>query len=106
VSGLRVATTEGRTAVRWLKVAAAVVGVMVAFLVVSSVVGFLIEAVIAVLAVAVVVLAVKVTLNRKQVSWRRPSGAVGGSRSRRSLRRHITPDVDDDLSRLKREMGG
>jgi uncharacterized membrane protein AbrB (regulator of aidB expression) len=44
---------------RWFKVAAIVVGVMIAFLLVSSVVGFLVEAVIAVLAVAVIVLGVK-----------------------------------------------
>jgi hypothetical protein len=92
--------------VRWFKVAAIVVGVMIAFLVVSSVIGFLIEAVIAVLAVAVIVLAVKVAFNRKRALGRRSSGEIHGLRDGRSLRRHTTPDVDDDLARLKRETGG
>ncbi len=91
---------------RWFKVAAIVIGVMIAFLVVSSVVGFLVEAVIAVLAVAVVVLAVKVAVNRKHVSWKRPDGEVRGPRYSRPLRRHNTRDVDDELARLKRETGG
>jgi hypothetical protein len=92
--------------VRWFKVAAIVVGVMIAFLVVSSVIGFLIEAVIAVLAVAVVVLAVKVAFNRKRALGKRSTGEVRGPRDSRSLRRPKAPDVDDDLARLKRETGG
>jgi membrane protein implicated in regulation of membrane protease activity len=92
--------------VRWFKVAAIVVGVMIAFLIVSSVVGFLVEAAIAVLAVAAVVLAVKVAFNRKQVSWKRPNGEVRGTRYSRSLRRDNTSDVDDEMARLKRETGG
>lgn len=91
---------------RWFKVAAIVVGVMIAFLVVSSVIGFLIEAVIAVLAVAVIVLAAKAALSRRQLSWNGRRGEVRGPRSSRPLRRHNAPDVDDDLDRLKRTMGG
>ncbi len=91
---------------RWFRVAAIVVGVMIAFLVVSSVVGFLVEAVIAVVAVAAIVLAVKVAFNRKQVSWRGPNGEVRGPKYSRPLRRRNTPDVDDELARLKRETGG
>ncbi len=89
---------------RWFKLAAIVVGAMIAFLVVSSVVGFLIEAVIAVLAVALVVLAVKVAFNRRQVSWKRPGNQIRGPRYGRRLRRHNTPDVEDELARLKGEM--
>jgi hypothetical protein len=92
--------------VRWFKVAAIVVGVMIAFLVVSSVVGFVVEAVIAALAVAAIVLAIKVAFNRKQVSWKRPSGEVRVPRYSRPLRRHNTSDVDDELARLKRETDG
>jgi membrane protein implicated in regulation of membrane protease activity len=92
--------------VRWFKVAAIVVGVMIAFLVVSSVIGFLIEAVIAVLAVAVIVLAVKVAFNRKRALGKRSSGEIHGRRDARSLRRPKAPDVDDDLARLKRETSG
>ena len=91
---------------RWFKVAAIAIGVMIAFLVVSSVIGFLVEALIAVLAVAVIVLAVKVALNRKQISWKRPNGEVRGPRYSRPLRRHNTSDVDDELARLKRETSG
>lgn len=90
---------------RWFKVAAIVVGVMVGFLVVSSVVGFLVEALIGVLAVAAVVLAVKVAFNRKQVSRQRPHREVRGPGYSEPLRRHTRPDVDDELARLKRETG-
>jgi hypothetical protein len=92
--------------VRWIKVAAVVVGVMIAFLVVSSVIGFLIEAVIAVLAITVIVLGARVALRRRQVSWRQRDGEVRGPRFSKPLRGHNTPDVDDDLARLKRTMGG
>jgi hypothetical protein len=92
--------------VRWVKVAVIVVGVMIAFLVVSSVVGFLMEAAIAALAVAVIALAVKVAVSRKQVSSRRRNGAVRGPRNSRPLGPHTTPDVEDELARLKRETGG
>jgi hypothetical protein len=106
-SGWRVATTPRgeTTAVRWFKVAAIVVGVMIAFLVVSSVVGFLIEAVVAVLVVAVIALAVRVAVNRKQVSRKRPTREVRGPRYSGPMRRSKTPDVDDELARLKRETG-
>lgn len=90
---------------RWFKVAAIAIGVMIAFLVVSSVIGFLIEAVIAVLAVAVVVLAVKLAFNRRRALGKRYNRELGGRRAGRSLRRPNTPDVDDDLARLKRETG-
>jgi hypothetical protein len=78
---------------------------MIAFLVVSSVVGFLVEAVIAVLAVAAVVLAAEVAFNRKQVSSKRPNREVRGPRYSRPLRRHDASDVDDELVRLKGEAG-
>ena len=88
---------------RWFKVAAIVVGVMIAFLVVSSVVGFLIEAVVAVLVVAVIALGVKVALQRKQVSGTRPTRQVRAPRYSGPIRRSDTSDVDDELARLKRE---
>jgi mannose/fructose/N-acetylgalactosamine-specific phosphotransferase system component IIC len=92
--------------VRWFKLAAIVVAVMIAFLVVSSVIGFLLEAVIAVLAVAAVVLGVKVAFNRKQVAWKSANAEVRGPGYSRPQRRHNTSHVDDELARLKREMGG
>ena len=91
---------------RWFKVAAIAVGVVVAFLVVSSVIGFLLEAAIAALVVAAVVLAVKVAFYRGQVSRNRRDREVRGPTYSSPLPRHLWRDVDDELARLKREMGG
>jgi membrane protein implicated in regulation of membrane protease activity len=92
--------------VRWFKVAAVIVGVMVVFMIVSSIVGFLLEAVIAVLAVAAVVLGVMVASSRRRGLSKHASAEVRGLRYRRSLRRHNPSDVDEDLARLKRQTGG
>jgi Flp pilus assembly protein TadB len=98
--------TEGRrTAVRWFKVAAIAVGVVIAFLIVSSVVGFLVEAAIAVIVVAAIAFAVKVAVNRRQVSSQRRNREVRGPGPSRPLRRHDAADVDDELARLKRDTG-
>ena len=91
---------------RWFKVAAIAVGVVIAFLVVSSVIGFLMEAAIAALLIAVVVLAVKVAFYRGQVSRKRPDSEVRGPTYSSPLPRHNVRHVDDELARLKREMGG
>jgi hypothetical protein len=91
---------------RWFKVAAIAAGVLLAFLVVSSVIGFLMEAAIAALVVATIVLAVKVAFYRKQVSWNRPNSEVREPTYSSPLPRHNRGDVDEDLARLKREMGG
>jgi mannose/fructose/N-acetylgalactosamine-specific phosphotransferase system component IIC len=91
---------------RWLKVGAIGVGILIAFLVLSSVVGFLVEAVLAVLVVAAIVFAVKMALPRKQVSRKRSDRQVRGPRFSSPPRRQGPRDVDDDLARLKRETGG
>jgi hypothetical protein len=91
---------------RWFKVAVIMAGVLLAFLVVSSVIGFLIEAAIATLVVTAIVLAVKVAFYRKQVSWNRPDGEVREPTYSTPLPWHNARDVDDELARLKREMGG
>ena len=91
---------------RWFKVAVIAVGIVIAFLVVSSVIGFLMEAAIAALVVVTVVLAVKVAFYRGQVSRNGRDSEVRGSRSSSSLPRHHSWDADDELDRLKREMGG
>jgi amino acid transporter len=91
---------------RWFKVAAIAAGVLMAFLVISSIIGFLMEAAIAALVVATIVLAIKVTFYRKQVSWNRPDSEVRGPAYGSPLPRHNRRDVDDELARLKREMGG
>jgi hypothetical protein len=92
--------------VRWFKVAAVVAGVIIAFLIVSSVVGFLIEAVIAALVVAIAVLAVKLAFSRRQLSSKGAQREVRGRRYTEPLRSHNPQDVDDELTRLKGEMGG
>jgi MFS superfamily sulfate permease-like transporter len=91
---------------RWFKVAAIAAGVLLAFLVVSSVIGFLIEAVIAALVVATIVFAVKAAFYREQVSRNRPDREVREPTYSSPLPRHNRRDVDDELARLKREMGG
>lgn len=111
----------------WLKLAAIGAGILVAFLAVGWVIGVVIHAlsslVIAAIVVGGIVVAVKVARSRKQ---------VGGKKAEREVRdrdyeRHSRPlpradaapmspppppparpaakDVDDDLTRLKREMG-
>jgi hypothetical protein len=91
---------------RWFKVAAIAAGVLLAFVVVSSVIGFLMEVAIAALVVATIVLAVKVAFYRKQVSRKRPDGELREPTYSSPLPRHNTRDIDDELARLKREMGG
>jgi membrane protein implicated in regulation of membrane protease activity len=90
---------------RWFKVAAIAVGVVVAFLVVASVIGFLLEVALAALVVAVVVLAVKVAFYRRQVSRNRRDSEVRGPASSSPLPRHLWRDIEDELARLEREMG-
>jgi membrane protein implicated in regulation of membrane protease activity len=90
---------------RWFKVAAIAAGVVIAFLVVSSVIGFLMEAAIAALVVATVVLAVKAAFYRGQVSRNKRDNEVRGRTYSSPLPRHHQRDVDDELARLRREMG-
>jgi hypothetical protein len=89
---------------RWFKVAAIAAGVLMAFLVISSIIGFLMEAAIAALVVATIVLAVKVAFYRKQVARIRPDSEVCGFAYGGPLPRHNTRDADDELARLRREM--
>jgi hypothetical protein len=91
---------------RWFKAAIIAVGVVIAFLVVSSVIGFLMEAAIAALVVVAVVLAVKVAFYRGQVSRNRPDSEVRGPGCSSPLPRHHRRDDDNELARIKREMGG
>jgi hypothetical protein len=87
---------------RWFKVAAIAVGVLIALLVVSSVIGLLIWGAIAALVVATVVLGVKAASRNKQVSGR-ADREVRQPEYNRPLRRQEAPNVDDELARLKRE---
>jgi hypothetical protein len=111
---------------RWFKLAAIGAGILIAFLVVGSVIGFIIHAVtsliIAALVVGAIVVAIKVARSGKQISGKRAEREVrepGYDRQHRSPplpRADVEPvatprprqdarDVDDDLARLKREMG-
>jgi hypothetical protein len=111
--------------VSWLKVAAIAGGILIAFLVVGSVIGFVIHAVttlvIAALVVGAIVVAIKVARSGKQVSGKRAEREVREPETSRPLPRadvepYSTPrpprqstpntqDIDDELARLKREMG-
>jgi len=114
---------------RWFKVAAIGVGILIAFLIVGSVVGailhLVIDVVIAAAVVGAVVVAVKVARSRRQVSAKKAEREV----RERDYTERSTPlprsdvervsysppqpsrpaaadvDVDDELARLKREMG-
>jgi hypothetical protein len=106
------------------KVAAIGIGILIAFLVGGWIIGFVIHAVldlvIAAAVVGAIVVAVKMARSRKQVTRKREEKQVREpdyTEYARSLPRAdiepITPqpgrqsgpDVDDELARLKREMG-
>jgi len=111
---------------RWFKVAAIAAGILIAFLIVGSVVHFIITAVITVAIAAAVIgaiaVAIKVARSGRQVSGRKADREVREPEheqySRPLPRADVEPvatpqpprpaarDVDDELARLKREMGG
>jgi uncharacterized membrane protein YfcA len=108
---------------RWFKVAAIAGGILIAFLLVGSVIGVIIHAVvdlvIAALVVGAIVVAIKMMRSGRQISRKRaekqvrepdygdakplPRGDIEPVSS--PPPRAATPDVDDELARLKREMG-
>jgi len=114
---------------RWFKVAAIAGGIIIAFLVVGSVVGFIIHAVmelvIAALVVGAIVVAIKMARSGKQISRKREEREVRDhdedrqALSRADVEAYSAPrpapsprqtmpntqDIDDELARLKREMG-
>jgi uncharacterized membrane protein YfcA len=109
---------------RWFKVAAIAGGILIAFLLVGSVIGVIIHAVIdlviAAAVVGVIVVAIKMMRSGKQVSRKREDKQVREpdytEYSRPLPSADIEPvspqpgrhgeDVEDELARLKREMGG
>ena len=116
---------------RWLKVAAIAGGVLIAFLVVSSVVGFifhvLFDVIIAAAVVGAAYVAIKMARSNRQVSRGRDESEIREQQQYRPLpRTDVEPflnqaptprqapsrqaaqphDVEDELARLKREMGG
>ncbi len=113
----------------WLKIAAIGAGILIAFLIVTSVIGTIlslaIKVVIAAAVVGGIVVAVKMARSRRQVPGRKADREVREpgyqQRSRPLPRADVEPmstpqpprplkpsaqDVDDELARLKREMGG
>ena len=113
---------------RWFKIAAIAAGILIAFLVVGSVIGFVIHAVmdlvIAAAVIGAIVVAVKVARSGRQVSGKKAEREVRDhdyeQYSRPLPRADVEPaataypaqpprpagaDVDDELARLKREMG-
>ena len=110
---------------RWFKIAAIGAGILIAFLVVGSVIGFIIHAVtylvIAALVVGAIAVGIKMARSGRQVSAKKADREVrepdyeqyGRSLPRADVEsvstpqppRPATPDVDDELARLKREMG-
>jgi hypothetical protein len=112
---------------RLFKLVAIAAGILVAFLVVGSVIGFILHAVttlvIAALVVGAIAVAIKVARSGKQVSGKKAEREVRDSdfadysrplpradvepvaTPRPAATRPSTQDVDDELARLKREMG-
>lgn len=88
---------------RWFKVAAVAAGVLVAFFVISALMGYIIWGAMAALVIAVVVLAVKAR-SASGVSWEEPEREIREPRYSQPPRQKA-PDVEDELARLKREMG-
>jgi hypothetical protein len=113
---------------RWFKLAAIGAGILIAFLVVGSVIGFIIHAVtylvFAALVVGAIAVAIKVASSRRQVSGKKAEREVREHDDRQYKKplpradvepvstpyppasRPAPQDVDDELARLKREMGG
>jgi hypothetical protein len=119
---------------RWFKLAAIAGGILIAFLLVGSVIGIVIHAVtdlvIAALVVGVIAVAIKVARSGRQISGKKAEREVRERDSHQPLPRaevdHFTAsvpaqpaqppqparrsapssaDIDDELARLKREMG-
>ncbi len=113
---------------RWFKIAAIAGGIIIAFLVVSSVVHFIMAAIATIVIAAVVVggiaVAIKMARSGKQISGKRAKREVRDPDPYQPLPRadvepyspsvptqqprRSTPnaqDIDDELARLKREMG-
>jgi hypothetical protein len=109
---------------RWFKIAAILGGIIIAFLIVGSVVHFILAAIVTIVIAALVAggvaIAVKMARSRKQVSRKREEKQVRepdySEYARPLPRADIEPvspppgrqsgqDIDDELARLKREMG-
>jgi hypothetical protein len=99
---------------RWIKVALVAIGVLIVFMVIGTVVHFLMEAVFAAIVVGVIAVAIKVAAGRRKLPRSRRDSYSDReiSEPRRAAPTVNVPppaparaNVDDDLERLKREMG-
>jgi hypothetical protein len=111
----------------WFKLAAIAGGIIIAFLVIGGIIGAVVhllgEVLIAALVVGAIVVAIKVARSGKQISRKRTEREVRDRDDDREYRRPLprsdvepaayTPppsrpsaqDVDEDLAKLKRELG-
>jgi hypothetical protein len=89
----------------WLKIAGVALGVFIAFAVVSTVLGYLIWIGIAALVVGAIVLAVKAARHKGKVSSAKAEREVSQPAYASPLPRPQKPNVDDELAKLKRDMG-
>lgn len=102
---------------RWFKVAAVAVGVLVVFLVIGTVVHILMDVVFAAIVVAAIAIAIKVARSGRSNKLPRARRDSYEEHQIREPKRsaptvvvppaaHTKANVDDELARLKREMGG
>lgn len=93
---------------RGAKIALIAAGVIAAWFAVSIVIGLVIDLLIFAAVAAAAVLGVKLYVSSKRVSNRRADSAIGdddhSQRMRHAVHRY-TQSVDDELDRLKRQMG-
>lgn len=92
---------------RGAKIALIAVGVIAAWFVVSMVIGLVMDLLIVAAVAGVAVLGVKLYVSSKRVSSRRADSAIGdddSQRMRHAVHRY-TQSVEDELDRLKRQMG-
>jgi predicted lysophospholipase L1 biosynthesis ABC-type transport system permease subunit len=102
--GIRRAPQERKWPVRPFKIAAIAIGVVLAYLIVSTVIGFFIWAVLAALVAAAIYLAVKAGFRRRRVSRSRTDADPQQLAYDRLRDRPQAPGVDDELARLRAQL--
>jgi hypothetical protein len=99
----------------WMKVALGAIGVLIVFLVIGTVIHVIVDLVIAAVVIAAIAVAIKIASGRRKLSRSRRDRYTDReiSEPRKSAptvnvpppAAHSHVDVNDDLERLKREMG-
>jgi predicted lysophospholipase L1 biosynthesis ABC-type transport system permease subunit len=90
--------------VRPFKIAAIAVGIVIAYLVVSTVIGFFIWAVLAALVAAAIYFGIKAGFRSRRVSRSRPDADPQQLAYDQLRDRQQAPGVDDELARLRAQM--